>query len=262
MSKEKQKKTIKKLPSKTTLNLVVKVKTLAHPTRLIPILLLIFVGAALFAQFAVIRRLNQVKQAEAELEEMRNLLTMTQNAYADYDEVEEEYNKYTYDNFDRSLFNRLDILDLIERRLFPVCTVQSLSISHNTTTSNDVLSMTVTGPTLEETYALVSGLLTEPMVQDVDIASYVDNSENAGADQPKSTVTMTITLIDATTLDERIAELEEAKSLLDGALPDNAEADEEVTAPEPEVTAAPEATESPDGTSAPETEESENGGEV
>ena len=215
-SKEKQKKPLKKLPSKTTLNLVVKVKTLAHPTRLIPILLLIFIGAALFAQFAVIRRLNQVKQAEAELTQMQELLEMTQNAYADYDAVEEEYNKYTYDNFDRSLFDRMDILDLIRRRLFPACTVQSLSISHNTSTSNDILSLTVTGPTLEETYALVSGLLSEPMVEDVNIASYVDNSENASADQPKSTVTMTITLIDATTLDEKLAAIEEAQAMLDG----------------------------------------------
>ena len=211
----KHKKTVRKLPSKTTLNLVVKVKTLAHPTRLIPILLLICVGVALFTHFAVIRRLNKVKQAEAELEQMRSLLRTTQEAYADYDEVEEEYNKYTYENFDRSLFDRLDILDMIQRRLFPVSTVQSLSISHNTSTNNDILSLTITGPTLEETYALLSGLMTEPMVEDVNIASYVDNSENATGSEPMSTVTMTITLIDATTLDEKLEAIAEGEALLD-----------------------------------------------
>ncbi len=202
-----------KIPQKQTLNLLVREKTLAHPTRLIPILLLIALGAGLFAKFAVIARLDKVKQAEAELAELQNILDMTQNAYADYDEVEEEYNKYTYENFDRSLFDRIEILEMIKRRLFPVCTVQSLNISHNNGTNSDMLSLTVTGPTLQETYALVTSLMTEPMVDDVNISSYVDNSDNNSADA-KSTVVMTITLIDATTLDEKLAAIEEAQNML------------------------------------------------
>lgn len=213
MGKTKTNKQLKKIPSKTTLNLVVKVKTLAHPTRLIPILLLIIVGAALFAQFAVIRRLNQVNQAEAELLDMKKLLEMTQAAYADYDEVELEYNKYTYENFDRSLFDRTDILDMIQRRLFPACTVQTLSISHNDSTNQDMLSLTVTGPSLEQTYSLLNSLLEEPMVDDVNISSYVDHSDASGTQQ-STTVVMTITLIDATTLDEKIAAMEEAQGLI------------------------------------------------
>ncbi len=219
--KEKQVKQAKKIkiPNKQTLNLVVKVKTLAHPTRLIPILILIFLAAALFAQFAVIRRFNQVKQAEAELAEMQNLLEATEQAYKDYDDVELEYNKYTYENFDRTLFDRIEILDMIQRRLFPACTVQSLSISHNTSTNNDILSLTVTGPTLEETYALAESIMSEPMVDDVYISSYVDGSSNgsSSAETPQSTVTMTITLIDATTLQAKLDAMQQAAGILAGA---------------------------------------------
>lgn len=194
-----------KIPSKKTLNLVVKVKTLAHPTRLIPILLLIFLGAGLFARFAVIGRLNQVKQAEAELADMQRNLEMIQSAYADYDEVEAEYNRYTYDNFDRTLFDRLDVLALLEREIFPVCSVQSLNISGQT------ISMTVKGPTLEQTSDILAALRSDLMVDNVYMSSFTDNSGAQGGDG-ETTVVLTITLADATVYAQQIAESEAAQS--------------------------------------------------
>lgn len=192
-----------KLPSKKTLNLVVKVKTLAHPTRLIPILLLIFLGVGIFTEFAVIRRIEKVRQAEAELAEMRRNLEMIQSAYADYDEVEAEYNRYTYDNYDRTLFDRLDVLALLERQLFPVCTVQSLNISGQT------ISMTVQGPTLEQMSDILTSLRNDPMVDGVYMSSYTDNSESSGG-SGSSTAVLTITLADATVYAQQMAEAEAA----------------------------------------------------
>lgn len=182
-----------KIPSKKTINLLFKKKTLAHPTRLIPILLLIALGSYCVAQFAVINRLEKVKQAEAELIHMREELAAVEAAYADYDEVQAEYNRYTYQNFDRTVPNRLAVLALLERRVFSVCTAQSLSITQRT------VSMTLEGLSLEDTSALIEGLKEEPMVEDVFVStsSYGTKTYNG----TESAVTsITISLKDPTTI--------------------------------------------------------------
>lgn len=188
------KKTVTKIPSKQTLNLVVKEKTLASPTRLIPILLLIALGAYAFAQFAVVNRLNQVKQAEAELLQMRNQLEMIQNSYADYEEIQKEYNRYTYQNFDRTIPDRLDVLAMIERQLFPIGTVKNISISGR------IISLTLEGPNLEEVSSLYAALYSEPLIEDVTISSYNGSGDRSQNGEGTTTITMTISLIDATTL--------------------------------------------------------------
>ncbi len=182
-----------KIPSKKTINLLFKKKTLAHPTRLIPILLLIALGAYCVAQFAVINRLEKVKQAEAELLHMREELAAVEAAYADYDEVQAEYNRYTYQNFDRTIPNRLAVLSLLERRVFNVCTAQSLSITQRT------VSMTLTGLSLEDTSALIAGLKEEPMVEDVFVStSSYGSKQYDGTDT--ATTSITISLKDPTTI--------------------------------------------------------------
>lgn len=189
-----------KIPSKQTLNLMVKEKTLAHPTRLIPILTLIFLGAYAFAQFAVIGRLNKVKQAEAELSQMHANLEMIKAAYADYDEVKAEYNRYTYQNYDRTIPDRLEVLALLERRVFSVCTAQSLSIAQRT------ITMTLGGLTLDDTSALIASLKEEPMVLDVFVSNSSSNKSQTQNPGKEATVTaITISLKDPTTIKEESA---------------------------------------------------------
>lgn len=184
-----------KIPSKQTLNLMIKEKTLAHPTRLIPILLLIFLGAYAFAQFAVIGRLNKVRDAEAELSQMHSNLEMIKAAYADYDDVKAEYNRYTYQNYDRTIPDRLEILAMLERRVFSVCTAQSLSISQRT------ITMTLGGLSLDDTSALVASLKEEPMVLDVFVPNTSSNKSEIRDPGKEATVTaITISLKDPTTI--------------------------------------------------------------
>ena len=193
MANDKKAKNAKKIkvPSKQTLNLLVKEKTLAHPTRLIPILLLIALGSYAFAKFAVIDRLNKVRHAEAELAVMYNQLEMIESTYADFDEVQSEYNRYTYENYDRTLADRLEVLAMIERQLFPVGSVQNISISGRT------VSLILTGPSLADASGIIASLLSDPLVEEVNIPSYTENSDKTGAN---STIPMTITLKDATTI--------------------------------------------------------------
>lgn len=181
-----------KIPTKRTLNLVVKEKTLASPTRLIPILFMIMLGAYAFVQFAVINRLNQVKQAEAELLQMKNQLEIIQNSYSDFKDVEREYNRYTYQNFDSTIPDRLEVLAMIERRLFTIGTVKNISISGRT------VSLTLEGPNLQEVSWLYTTLYSEPLIEDVTISAF--NGENRS--DGNTTITMTINLVNAAELSQ------------------------------------------------------------
>lgn len=191
VQKKKSKKQIK-IPSKKTLNLLVKEKTLASPTRLIPILFIIIAGSYLFSKYAVVDRLDKLSRAESELSDMKNQLDMITSAYADYDEVQDQYSRYSYENFDKTIPDRLDVLDMLERRLFPICSIQSLTINGRD------LNMVITDIDLETlTYINGALLIEEPLIESITIGSYTDNSDRQESGQATVTATINMTLADA-----------------------------------------------------------------
>lgn len=209
MSEEKQqagkaarKKQIK-IPSKTTLNLLIKEKTLASPSRLIPILVLIFVGAFLFSKYAVVARLEKVNRAEAQLAAAESNLEQIQSSYADYDAVRAQYNCYSYEQYDRTIPDRVKVLDMLERRFFPISTVQSLSIN-----GRDI-SLVLADISLETlTYINQVLMEEEPLIEYIEISSYVDNTDHDDSGRATTTASMSIRLADASAdyLPEQTAE--------------------------------------------------------
>lgn len=185
----------KSVPVKTTLNLVIKEKTEFRPARLIPALLLVFLLAALFAKFAVLDRFAALEEAEREFSQDRAYLQELVNSYADYDEVQAEYNRYTYADFDRSIPDRQDVLKLLERRVFPVSGMRQMSISGKS------VSLTLTGMTLEEISTLVNKLEAEPLVERITVST----AGYSGRDNDVPTASMVILLVDATTLERGAA---------------------------------------------------------
>lgn len=193
---EKKTKPIKKkpvkVPTKRTLNLMIKEKTLASPSRLIPILLLIVVGSWLFSKYAVAARLEKVDRAEAELSEMKRQLEIIQNAFLDYDEVAEEYSRYSYDQFDKTIPDRVEVMEMLENRLFPICTIQSLTIN-----GRDI-NMVIADIDMK-TLTYINGMLQqeEPLIESLTISSYVDNTANDTSGKATVTATLSIRLADA-----------------------------------------------------------------
>ena len=190
-----EKKTVQKkikYPTKKTLNLMIKEKSLASPSRLIPILLLIVVGAFAFSKFAVVDRLEKVSRAEAELSTMKNQLELIQNAFSDYDAVEDQYSRYSYENFDRTIPDRIDVLEMLEFWFMPVCRIQSLTMNGRD------LSMTIADIDMD-TITYLNGVLTheEPMVESIKVTSYVDNTDKDQAGDRTVTATVNIYLADA-----------------------------------------------------------------
>ena len=182
----------KKPPVKITLNLYVKEKKPLRPTRLIPGVLAVLLLAALFGKFAVLDRYAAVKAAQEKLAAEQAELDAIRETYADYDEVLAEYREYNYTGFDRTIADRLDILAILERKVFPMGDVERVSITGKT------VSMTVTGLSLRQVSGLLKRLEAEPLVSQVTVstAGYGETPE----DETKGAVpvaNMTIELADA-----------------------------------------------------------------
>lgn len=181
----------KSIPSKTTLNLVIKEKKELRLERLIPAVIIILVIAVLFAKFAVADRYAALNEAEKELSQERENLNALVSSYADYDEVQEEYNRYTYEDFDRTIPNRQDVLNLLEKYVFPVSGMRQLSISGKS------VSLTLTGMTLEEISRLIAVLEADPLVEKV----LVSTTSYSSGNEAIPVASMVISLVDATTLE-------------------------------------------------------------
>lgn len=196
--KNKKDKKEKNVPKKTTLNLMVTQKTSIEAKKWIPGVLIVLVLGALFGKFAVADRFDRLDRAESELSAMEQRLEDTRAAYADYDEVEEQYNVYNYTGFDKTIADRLEVLGILERNVFPMCRVSSFSVTGRN------VNLSLVDLDLNQLSTLIERLNAEPLVESVNVPSASRGNE----DSPFGTATMTVTLADASTLQEGGAENE------------------------------------------------------
>lgn len=186
MAKKNEKKA---LASKQTLNLAVRERDITKsPALALGVILLILAVAALIS-WAVGSRLAQVTAAQKEVDAIEENIRQMAATYADFDEVKAQYNRYTYKDYDRSIADRLDVMALMERQVFPVCQVRSFSVAGRQ------MSLVLEGLTLDSTSALISSLNAEPMVGSVSVSTY-DATSDTGV--VYSLTNMIIVLSDAT----------------------------------------------------------------
>ena len=178
---------------KTTMNLYMKEKSELSPSRWLPAVLVIVILAALFGKFAVADRFARLRAAESALIQRQTQLEQLQQSYADYDEVAEQYGQYTYRGFDRTIADRQEILDLLERDIIPYSQTRSVSVTGN------VFSTTVTGLTLDQVSTMMAKLEANPLVESVTVstAGYEDDRTDTqpGVEvfQPYATITIVFT---------------------------------------------------------------------
>ncbi len=181
------------MASKTTLNLAMRDRDLSKsPVVVLPVIALI-VGIAVLVSLGVGSQLARVSKAQGEVDDIRATISELQAACADYDEVQAEYNRYTYKDYDRTIADRLDVLSLMERDIYPVCSVQDFSVAGRQ------LSLVVEGLTLESTSALITRLNSEELVDGVSVSTY-DATSDTGTVYPLTN--MVIVLADATQSEE------------------------------------------------------------
>lgn len=180
-----------KLPTKTTINLVMKEER-KYSTKKVAIF-----GAAalvillLVLKFTVFDQYAKVRQQQALFDETHAKYAAMEEALSHYGEVEAEYRRYAMDwmndidSEDYIGVERVKILDMIEKDMMSVGTVSDVSIS------GQVLTVKMSGMNLEQISKMFSVLDNEPIVAALEL-NIAQTEENAGSQALEFSVTIAL----------------------------------------------------------------------
>lgn len=171
--------------SKSTMNLAFHESNF-RLSRVLPVILVVVIIAALFAKFGFIDMISKKTAAYAELGQKQEQMQSISAKLAEYDELAAEYGRYSYGwltEDEAALVDRMAVLTIIEKTIDADATVQDLAINKN------VLIVNISGITLENTSALVNKLEDDPLVKSVSVYTAVADDETMEAQ-----VSMTIIL--------------------------------------------------------------------
>lgn len=171
--------------SKSTMNLAFHESSF-RLSRVLPVILIIVIIAALFAKFGFIDMISKKTAAYAELGQKQEQMQSISTKLAEYDELAAEYGRYSYGwltEDEAALVDRMAVLTIIEKTIDADATVQDMAVNKN------VLIVNISGITLENTSALVNKLENDPLVKNVSVYTAVADDETMEAQ-----VSMTIIL--------------------------------------------------------------------
>lgn len=182
-----RKKQTSSYPTKTSLNLVIREKSLESPSRILPIaagVLILLVG---FGKFAVWDRLSRVSQEQDNLDTLLSQVSQLTEKTAGYSELLAVYSQYTTSWMSQEeilLVDQADILSLVQTQLMPSASVSRFSVSGN------VVSVELSQITLQGVSGLVQKLGALPQVLEVNVYTASSQTQN----EPISSVSLSITL--------------------------------------------------------------------
>lgn len=176
----------KRYPVKQDLNLAQREGTRKDLRAVLLTALALTAGISLFCAFAVVGRLEAVRQAEQAAAQSEQLLAQTMAATADYDQVMEEYHRYTM--LHRALVSGadpLECLELVEGQLIDRSMVSGFVVGV------DVISVQLAGVTLEQVSGIYTSLQAHPLVSGVQVYTAATGEDTGDLVE----ATMTIRLV-------------------------------------------------------------------
>lgn len=183
------------VPTKGTMNFARK-ESGVKMGRMAPVILLVVLVIAIGAKKGILDLLDQKTAAYANLASKQEQLVAISMQLTEYDEVAALYGRYSYgwmDDSETNLVSRLEVLDLIEEKLAYVCKVSNFSVNGN------VLTLNISGVTLDEISVIVHDLESSPMVVSVTVA----NASAPDATEASAFMTINLTRVEET---EEVAE--------------------------------------------------------
>lgn len=176
----------KSYPVKTTLNLGAKPKSINSPSRAIPIFIAMMGLIVLFGKFCVADRLSFADQAESAATQAEAALASLKEQTATYEALRAEYDRRVFPELigdEAYSTDVMDILELIESRLMREARVHAFSVQE------PVITLQLSGVTLNDTAALVKSLESSPLVNSVMV--YTAGTEETPSPTPTPVPTPT-----------------------------------------------------------------------
>ena len=156
-------------PSKKTMNFVHHQSSF-NLKKVIPIVLIVLIVAAVFLKFGVLDMLDKKAAAQAELDQKLQQLALVEAKLEGYDELAMEYGRYSYgwmNDTEVNMVSRMDVLNLIERKISPKATIDNFAVNNN------VLTLNIHGITLEEASKMVKSLEAAKLVESASVYNAV-----------------------------------------------------------------------------------------
>lgn len=154
------KKSAVQMPSKKTMNFVHHQSSI-NLKKLVPVLLVICIAAALFAKFGFMDPLAKKTAAYNELTLKQEQLAAVNTKLAGYDELALEYGRYSYgwmNDTEVNMVSRMDVLNLIEKEIANKAVIDNIAVNNN------VLTLNIHGITLEQASTMVKSLEQQGLV--------------------------------------------------------------------------------------------------
>ena len=158
------KKSLKKnavvVPAKKTMNFVHHQSSI-NPKRLIPVIIILAIVVAVFVKVGILEPLDKKTAALNELSLKQEQLAAINIKLTGYDELAMEYGRYSYgwmNDTEVNMVSRMDVLDLIEKKIAPKSVIDNMAVNNN------VLPLNLHGITLEEASKMVKNLEASDLV--------------------------------------------------------------------------------------------------
>ena len=171
--KKTEKKVTKKnavvVPSKKTMNFVHHQSSI-DLKKVLPLVLVILIVAAVFVKFGVLDPLDKKTAALNELSVKQEQLAAVNAKLTGYDELAKEYGRYSYgwmNETEVNLVSRMDVLALIEERIVPAAIIDNIAVNNN------VLTLNIHGITLEQASTMVKSLEESELVESASVYNAV-----------------------------------------------------------------------------------------
>lgn len=136
--------------------------------KMLPFVLVLVLAVGGFAKFGILDPLNKKAAAYTDLSAKQEQLNMLHTRLLDFDALQQQYDRYSFGlmtGTEASLVSRGDSLALIEQEVAPYAAIESFAVNGN------VLSLNLSGITLEDAGTMVSALEASPLVSRASILS-------------------------------------------------------------------------------------------
>lgn len=156
-----------KLPSKATMNFARRESSF-NVKKMAIILIPLILAIALVAKFGILDQVEKKTQAYSVLSEKQAKLAECSEKLAGYNDLYNKYGRYSYGWMTESEVNtvdRMQILELIEKKIMPMASVEDFAINNN------VLTLNLSGINLEQTSTMVRILEDDELVQSATLYS-------------------------------------------------------------------------------------------
>lgn len=167
-------------PTKTSMNLYYKPDRTTRPATIALYVLFAFVCLLGLSKVLIYDLWAENHEAQLQLAAVQEQLNDGLLQLADYNEVKEEYNRYSATEEEAALVDRMEVLALLDTALGSMARLDSVSIA------GDIAQVQFSGATLAQTTQIVNTLESSPIVAGT-IVSTAATSESVGA-QVRTTI--------------------------------------------------------------------------